>query len=173
MNVSLVLDFLILAFLGWGGYSGYQKGLLEAVVGMLHFVIAFLICFFLVGFIISLVNQHLFIFQPDIYPEFIFATSIIASNYLLGFLEQYIKTEIEYDFPGQWDNIVGALFGAIKHSLILSFCFWFSTGVGSFQPNLTKNSFMYKFVENIALIVSNSKNQDELDAKIKGFVDKR
>lgn len=171
MNFSLLLDFIILAFLGWGGYSGYNKGLIEAVVGMLHFVIAFLICFTLVGLVISLMNKHIFIFQNDIYPEFIFATSIIASNYLLGFLEQYVKTEIEYDLPGIWDNVVGGIFGAIKHSLILSFCFWFLTGVGSFQPNLTKNSYMYGIVENIALVVSNSKSQAELDAKIKGFVD--
>lgn len=171
MNLSLLLDFVILAFLGWGGYSGFQKGLLEAVVGMLHFVIAFLICFTLVGLLLSLINKHIFSFQNDIYPEFIFAVSIIASNYLLSFLEQYIKTEIEYDFPGQWDNIVGAIFGAIKHSLILSFCFWFLTGVGSFQPNLTQNSYMYRVVENIALVVSNSKSQAELDTKIKSFVE--
>ncbi len=171
MNISLILDFLILAFLGWGGYSGYQKGLLDAVTKMLHFVIAFLICFFLVGAILSLVHKYLFSFQRDIYPEFIFVSSIIASNYLLSFVEQYIKTEIDYDFPGVWDNVVGAVFGTIKHSLILSFCFWFLTGIGSFQPNLTSKSFMYGFVENIALVVSNSKNQEELDKKIEGFAD--
>jgi membrane protein required for colicin V production len=171
MSVSIVLDLLILGFVGWGAYKGFQLGLLEEIVNVLHFIIAFLVSFKVVGLILSLVNKYLFEFRPEVYPEFVFAVAILVSFYLLTLLQQYLKTEIDYDLPGNWDNIVGAVFASIKHMIALSFLFWFLNGVGAFKPILQEKSYMYKAVEKISLILMGVDNKGKMSETIKRFIE--
>lgn len=172
MNIpGIVLDLLIASTIGWGAYIGYREGILQEVVKFLHFVLSFLVCFKLCAILFNLMSVHMFKFNQTIYPELVFAVSVLTSIYLVNIMEQYLKSEIDYEFPGQWDNYLGALFGFLKNIVVLSFVFWFMTGLGEFHNELQKKSFMYRFVEMVAYILTGVKDEDELSKVIRDFID--
>lgn len=160
-----ILDLFVLIPLLWGGYQGYMKGLLSEVVSILHFGIAFAVSFKIVGLIFKLIRDYAFAFNAGLYPSLAFACSVLGALALLTTAGRYLKTEIDYDFPGAWDNIIGAGFGVIKYAIVLSFFFWFITGFGSLQPALIQDSFTYSIVESIAYkLVGVETRQDLSDA---------
>ncbi len=113
----------------------------------------------------------MFKFNQTIYPELVFAVSVLTAVQLVHTLGQYLKSEIDYEFPGQWDNYLGAFFGILRNIVVLSFIFWFMTGLGEFHNELQKKSFMYKLVETVAYILTGVKDEDELSKMIRDFID--
>jgi membrane protein required for colicin V production len=160
------LDFLIILVLAFGAYKGYSKGILSELVGFFHFAIAFLLCFKILGIIFNIIRNYVFNFNETVYPEFAFACIVGASFALLASLGKYLKTEIEYDFPGAWDNIIGAAFGLVKMAVVLSFFFWFTSGFGSFTINIKKDSALFPVIENISFTMLGVKNDADLSTAI-------
>lgn len=165
--MPFILDLIILIPLLWGGYQGYTKGLLSEVVSILHFGIAFIISFKLVGLLFrKVLEQYVFQFNPNFIAELAFACSVIGALALLTTAGRYLKTEIDYDFPGAWDNIIGAGFGVVKYAIVLSFFFWFIDAFGSLRTNLTGDSYTYSIVQNIAFKIVGVTDDDALSRAI-------
>lgn len=163
-----MVDIIILLPLLWGAYSGYRRGLLSEIVSLLHFIIAFVICFKIIGFIFRLTSQYLFVFHQDTLAQLALASSFVATILLLNtVVSKYLKTEIEFDFPGAWDNIIGAIFGMAKFAVLVSFLFWFSTAFGTMRPKLTDKAMAYPVIESIAPKLLGVNNAKELNAVIR------
>lgn len=167
--LNIIFTIIMLAPLAWGAYQGYAAGLLSEIVGILHFAIAFAISFKVMGLVINLVQIYIFNFNPNLFAQVAFGCAVGGAFGLLATLGKYLKTEIEYDFPGAWDNIIGAVVGFLKYAVALSFFFWFIHGFGSIQPDL-KVSFakmIYDTIEQFAFQLVGATNYDEISAAIK------
>lgn len=162
----MIIDILILIPIGWAGYKGYTNGLLQELVAILHFVVAFLFSFKFVGFIFKILNTYLFVFELKHYPEVVMACSTVTSLVLLMTLGKYLKTEIEFDFPGAWDNIIGGIFGAIKFFVVLSFFIWFIDAFGDLKIEVISKSYLYGFVQSIAFTLIGVQNDQQLSDAI-------
>jgi membrane protein required for colicin V production len=170
--VNIILDILVLAALGWGAYNGYRSGLLSEVVTLLHFLIAFGLSFLIIRFLFNIIGSYFFNFN-DIFPHLAFACTLGAAAAILSTAGKYLKTEIEYDFPGAWDNITGAIFGVLKYAVLLSFFFWLCTGLGSFNQTLVTDSITFKVIEPIAHTITGTKNSQDLSMFMRNALSNR
>ena len=142
MNITaLVLNIVVFLPIAWGGYIGFRKGLLSEVVSILHYSIAFIICFKVVGLVLSLVQDHAFKFDTLLYPRLVFVLGAMLAIFLLNKIGDHFKTEIDYDFPGSWDNIIGAVIGMFKFTVIMTFMIWTLEGTGKFDSKIEKGIY--------------------------------
>ena len=145
-----LLDIMIFLPVAWGGWQGYARGILAEIVVTIHFAIAFAISFYLVGILFAVTHENVLEFNEDVLAKVTFACSVGGAFALLNTAGKYLKTEIEFDFPGAWDNLVGALFGVIKYAIVLSFFFWFIEGFGEIDGNFKSKSFFYDTVRGVS-----------------------
>lgn len=156
---------MIILPLALGGYNGYRNGILTEIVGLLHFSVAFIISFKLVGITLSFIRNY-FSFHQNQYPQLAFALAIILTMILMQTVGSRFKTEVDYDFPGNWDNIAGAVFGVLKFCFALSFFFWFITSFGEMKEKLTKGAIIFPVVESIGPQMVGGKNKQDLSKAI-------
>ncbi|MEO1652588.1 MAG: CvpA family protein [Bacteroidota bacterium] len=173
MNVDItkiLLDIFIAVPLIWGAYQGYAKGILAELVGTIHFAIAFGLSFYMVTLLFKIAHYYIFAFEDKLFPELAFACSVIGAFGLLSTAGKYLKTEIEFDFPGAWDNVIGAMFGVLKYSLVVSFFFWFTTGFGDFRGSVKTDSFLFGIVENVCYQLLGMSGHQELSDAITNII---
>lgn len=163
----MILDLLILIPLILGAYRGYVSGLLSEVVGVLHFLLAFIVSFKIIGIILKLISAYLFVFNPMLMAQVAFAAATGATFALLMSLGQYLQTEIKYDFPGAWDNIIGAIFGMIKTVVAISFFIWFMSIFGAPKQEQRDSAKLYVIIEIVAPQIVGVKNGQELSRAIR------
>lgn len=161
-------DMLVFLPLVWGAYKGYASGVLSEVVGIIHFAIAFVISFRIVGLALSFTNQFIFQFNQNLFAEVGFAVTVGLSFALLSTAGKYLKTEIDYDFPGAWDNLIGAIVGIVKYAVLISFFFWFISGFGNIKEPIKRESVSFQILENIAFTLVGVENDQELSDRITG-----
>ncbi|HAS42318.1 MAG TPA: hypothetical protein DCS93_17705 [Microscillaceae bacterium] len=165
--VYLIFDVILLAPLGWGAYIGFRRGLLAEVVSILHFAIAFIICFKVAGFALGLLNKYVFIFDKNLYPKLAFVGGALLAGFLLDKIGDHFKTEIDYDFPGSWDNIIGGVIGLLKFAIVMMFVVWALTGAGSFNNKIQEKSYLHGVFTKLGKEVAGKKNRKDLDEMIK------
>lgn len=173
MNVDItkvLLDIFLAVPLIWGAYQGYAKGILAELVGTIHFAIAFGLSFYMVTLLFKIAHYYIFKFNMELFPELAFACSVMGAFALLSTAGKYLKTEIEFDFPGAWDNVIGAMFGILKYSLVISFFLWFTTGFGSFQNTVKETSILYGIVENVCYQLLGMNDHQELSKSITSII---
>jgi membrane protein required for colicin V production len=167
---ALILDVMVLAPMAWGAYIGFRKGLLSEVVSILHYSIAFIICFKVVGLVLSLLREHAFKFGVEAYPRLVFVLGALLAIVLLDKIGDHFKTEIDYDFPGSWDNIIGAVIGLLKYAIIMTFMIWTLEGTGSFKSKMEKKSILYSVVKKIGEELAGKKNKHNISTMIKNSI---
>ncbi|OJJ16668.1 hypothetical protein BKI52_32690 [marine bacterium AO1-C] len=165
--VYLIFDVILLAPLAWGAYIGFRKGLLAEVVSILHFAIAFIICFKVTGFALGLLNKYIFTFDKGLYPKLAFVGGVLLAAFLLDKIGDHFKTEIDYDFPGSWDNIIGGVIGLLKFAIVMMFVVWALTGVGTFRTKIQKKSYLHTTFKKMGEEIAGKKNKRSLDEMIK------
>ncbi len=163
MNLAyFILDVFIVLPLGWGFYKGYARGILAELVGTIHFAIAFAISFYVVSILFSVIQSYIFAFEQ--FAQITFICSVGGTFGLLSTAGKYLKTEIEFDFPGSWDNIIGAIFGMLKFAIVMSFFFWVTSGFGSFAPIVLENSKLHPIVKNVAPQLMGVEDYNEMNS---------
>jgi membrane protein required for colicin V production len=175
MSLIPWLDIMIVAPIAWGGYMGWKNGVLDDLVHALHFLIAFAISFKILSVVFALLETYIFTFSSssvagvNSFAAMLFASSVGATFILLSTLGKYLKTEIEYDFPGAWDNISGSIFGSLRSILILSFMLWFLQAFGQFRPEMQQKSILFKYVEGVSYTIVGVKDAREMSCAIREF----
>ncbi len=169
------LDLILFIPLALGGYFGWKNGVLDDIVHGLHFLIAFALSFKILSVLLYFLDAYIFTFSTrsamgiNAFSAMLFASSVGATFVLLSTLGKYLKTEIEYDFPGAWDNIAGAIFGVLRNVLVMSFLLWFLQAFGEFNPEIRKKSFLAPFIENVAYTIVGVKDAGELSDTVREF----
>lgn len=169
------LDLLLFIPLALGGYLGWKNGVLDDIVHALHFLIAFALSFKVLSVLFYFLDVYIFKFSTEsrvginAFAAVLFASSVGATFILLSTLGKYLKTEIEYDFPGAWDNISGSIFGILRSVLVMSFVMWFLQAFGEFNPEMKAKSFLYKPIETVAYTIVGVTNAGEMSESIREF----
>lgn len=166
-SVYLIFDLVLFAPLVWGAYVGFRKGLLAEVVSILHFAIAFIICFKVVGFVLTILDKYIFEFSKDVYPKLAFIGGALLASFLLDKIGDHFKTEIDYDFPGSWDNIIGGVIGLLKFAVVMMFLVWALTGAGDFKSKIQSKSYLHKAFNKMGEEIAGKKHKRSLDRMVK------
>ncbi|WP_238858486.1 CvpA family protein [Blattabacterium cuenoti] len=139
-------DLIIIIIVLYGGYFGYQKGLISQ---LFRFMILF-ICIYK-GIDIFQYFSEIFIKKEN---KLLFTgISIIISFFFIIFIAFLMKKIIELIFIFTWMNPLnkwlGGLLGLIKYFLFISICLCLIKEVNKkiylFTPNFFKNSFEQEF----------------------------
>lgn len=146
-----MIDIIFILPIAWGGYLGYKKGILSEVIGVIYFSVSFAVSFKLFGAAYKFLKDgEWFQFIEPLEAHIIFGISVGLTMVLLGTVGAKFKTEVEYDFPGQWDNIVGIVFGMIKMAFAMSFIWWFISGFAQIPTKTRDSAFLFHWIEPIA-----------------------
>lgn len=146
----MMLDIIIIILVLYGGYHGYQKGLISQLFIFMIFFMLIFKGFYIFGFIkeilkeINVVNKKSYIFV--IY-------SIIISLFSIIFIAFITKKIIEFIMIITWmkpiDRLGGGILGMIKYFFYLSICLFFlkeaNKKIDLFPYNFLQNSFEKEF----------------------------
>jgi uncharacterized membrane protein required for colicin V production len=170
-----LLDLLLITPIALSGFWGWKNGVLDDIVHALHFLIAFALSFKILSVLLALLHTYIFNFDTnptssvDAFSALLFASSVGATFILLSTLGKYLKTEIEYDFPGAWDNISGSIFGVLRSVLVMSFVLWFLQFFGNFRPDMREKSFLLRRIEGVCYVIVGVNNANEMSKEIREF----
>lgn len=129
----MVFDVIIILFIALGGWQGYSRGLFAELVSMIYFLAIFVILLRLIGVLYSQFSYYVFEIDENILAQVLFIIIFLITILALNFINHYFKTEVEYDFPGAWDNVIGALVGIVRYVVAISFFLWALSAFGELK----------------------------------------
>jgi len=138
------LDIFLLLFLGWGSYSGFSKGLVKE----LSSILGILFGIFLAKNYYSFLDKKLYkLFETEadfislISAIIIFLLTIMIFKIVANFITKFLKLIA----LGLLNKIIGALFGVLKSTLILSLII-----------------FIFSKINNVTNIIDRAKLQESI-----------
>ena len=125
-----IADIVILVILIWGMWSGYKKGLIVSVASLIALVAgvyAAVYCSDAVGIWIGdQVN-----WPSETVAIAAFAVSFVGVMLLVHLIAKALEKAVDMVSLGALNKIVGAVFGALKNALIISFILYFINALGA------------------------------------------
>ena len=119
------IDIILLILIGLGAYEGYKKGLLLSIVGLIGFVLAIVLGFYLMDpvakWLASQLSQLTFAFPIVAFLIVFFITLIIVN--LAGWV---LKKMMDMILMGGFDSLAGAILGIVKSGFFISLFMWLS-----------------------------------------------
>lgn len=117
------LDLMLIAFLVWGAYKGYKKGLLVELAG----TVVLIICIVLGFKFFWKIDDFLKSFIGDLgglLPFVTFITIAISIGWGLFFFSRWTKKVLSYTLFGTVDKGLGAILGFMKSAFLAATFFW-------------------------------------------------
>lgn len=143
-------DIAILGILLVAGYSGYKKGLILELIGIVAFVLAIIGGFKLLQLGMDFLSKMYDGFG-NFLPFVAFLALFVLILMLVNLLGKFIKGVVHLTPFGLVDNLGGALIGIVKGTLALSILLWVMTSLNFNLPEgLTKNSSLLPIVSGFA-----------------------
>lgn len=144
------LDLILIIILLIGAYSGYKRGLIMGLIGIIALVVALLGAFKLLHSGIEFLNQYIPQYSNFI-PFIAFIGIFIGILILINILGRIIKKFLDLTVLGVFDNFAGALIGIFKWAFLVSIVLWLSLQVSIEIPeHLTENSLLYPYILELA-----------------------
>lgn len=130
----------------YGGYRGYQTGLLIQIITFIAFIIAVITAFNLCQLGIIKLKQW-FDLHESILPVVSFIVIFIGVLILIILLGKFLTTVLHQTLLGSVDQYAGALVGILKAAFGLSCILWLLEKSGLKFPNsYTDESFIYNWL---------------------------
>lgn len=127
------VDWVMLALLAWGAWTGFKKGLLVEVVSTVALVIAVIAGFRFLDQMSIWLKPHL----PDAgkaLPVISFLLLFFGIIFGLSYLAKVTRKVLNYTIFGTFDKIGGAFLGATKVLVSISAVLWFAGFIGLRLP---------------------------------------
>lgn len=144
------LDVVIVLLLIWGTFSGFRKGLLLEVIGLLAFVIGIVVGLKLLQWSIDWISGHIDIHEsmlPYIAFFILFVLVVVGIN-LIG---NIASKALHLTFLGVIDSMLGAVAGLLKWALGISVLFWVASTMELNRPGgLLTQSWFYDLLAPLA-----------------------
>lgn len=125
-----IADIVILVILIWGLWSGYKKGLIVSVaslVALIAGVYAAVYCSDAVGiWIADQVN-----WPSETVAIAAFAVSFVGVIFAVHLIAKALEKAVDLVSLGPLNKFGGALFGALKNAVIISFLLYFLSALGA------------------------------------------
>ncbi|MGK7392025.1 MAG: CvpA family protein [Candidatus Cyclobacteriaceae bacterium M2_1C_046] len=147
MNIT---DIIILVLLAIGAYRGFTKGFLLEIVGILALLLGIFGAIFLLQEGMVYMKDH-FEIGNNILPYVTFLLLFILIIIGVNLLGRLVKKILDLTLLGTIDNFAGALVGAFKWALAISFILWASTsfGIYFFEEEKT-DSQLFSYIADLA-----------------------
>lgn len=144
------LDWIILAFLAIGAFSGYREGLFLSLLSIVAFFMAMLMAFHLMDWGATFLAKHVEK-MTFMLPFVAFVMTFLGVLISIRVLAYLMKKSLDITLLGTVDNVAGAFLGMFKTVFVLSLLLWIAE---SFEFKLTekwaKESTGYTYVQPIA-----------------------
>jgi membrane protein required for colicin V production len=158
-----LIDVVILLFLAWGGYKGFQKAFFSEFLSLMIFVIVTLVSFKLVHLAFDFGGQYTKTLSkvPKAVPFFLLLAVFVGISLGLNVWgRKRIEKENGLNVFDNFDNFMGLIIGLFKYVLALSVLFWLCTKVGLIQPEYKIHQtifypMMMKFFDGLLDVASN------------------
>lgn len=163
-----LIDIIILLPILWGGFVGYQRGIIIEIVSIAAFVASVLVSFKSFGFLSTLLasffsNQ----LAQHFFPYMSFGVSLGPIVFLINRLGGLLRKSIRYTIFGQFDSFAGGVVGCFTWAFGISILFWLGAAIGIKMPPPTQpNLYIYPIVQPFAPAII-PKVVAEVPAKIK------
>jgi membrane protein required for colicin V production len=144
-----ILDFILLAVLVIGGYSGYKKGLILELLTFLALILGLVGGFHLMHLGVDLLKSKFDLsgqYLPFLSFILIFVL-IVAGVNLLG---KALKKIIDMTLLGAFDNLGGALLGILKWGFGISVLIWLVSLLNIPQRDMLADSTLIPYLEPVA-----------------------
>lgn len=144
------VDIAIIGILLVAGYSGYKKGLILELIGIVAFVLAIVGGFKLLHIGMDYLSKMYDGFG-NFLPFVAFLVLFVLILMLVNLLGKFIKGIIHLTPFGLVDNLGGAFVGMAKGAIALSILLWVMTSLNFNLPEgLTKSSSLLPIVSGFA-----------------------
>ena len=144
-----MLDIILLIPLVFGAISGFKKGLLLEIIGILAFVLAIIGGFKLMEYGMTLLDEYLEDFD-NLLPFISFLVIFLAILLLINLLGKVIKKMVDMTLLGGVDKFAGAIVGIAKWAIGLSIVLWLTNNFGIELPGQNEELVLYPFITDLA-----------------------
>ncbi|MFC0185075.1 membrane protein required for colicin V production [Pseudarcicella hirudinis] len=147
-----LIDILILLPILWGGFIGYQRGIIIEVISIAAFIISVIIGFRALGYATDWVSPYMNNRLTErIMPYIGFGAVFFPIVFLINKLGWLLRRSIKYTVLGSFDSFAGAIVGAFTWSFGISIFIWLITSIGIRIPvEDTKGTFLYPLIKPLA-----------------------
>ncbi|MFT5884844.1 MAG: membrane protein required for colicin V production [Arcticibacterium sp.] len=149
------IDILLLIPVIMGAYTGYKRGVLVEIIGILAFVLAIFLGFRFLGLSMDFVSE--FIGESlggRMLPYLSFLLIFFPSIYAINKIGWIFRKALRITFLGMFDGLAGAALGAVQWFFGLSVLIWIGSAIGVGIPDrFLVDSEVYPFLESFAPIV--------------------
>lgn len=145
-----MLDVIFLVLLVIGTYSGYKRGFILEVLGIIAIFAGIYGALKLLRFALELVIGYLPGYS-SILPFLIFIILFILIIVAINILGRILKKFIDATVFGSFDNVAGAIAGFFMWSFLISLILWLLQQASITLPQeQIQKSHIYPFIVNIA-----------------------
>jgi membrane protein required for colicin V production len=131
-----VIDIVLGAILGWGGWKGYKKGFVMEALSTIVFIISLLLIFYLITTLFFAAKSGGYMESTAKPTSFIFYfIGFIAVSLGINFMGRKIAGKIKYSIFDDLDKFLGLALGLIKYAIFLSTLIWLLEKVGYRMPS--------------------------------------
>ena len=146
------IDILLLIPVVMGAYTGFKRGLLVEIIGILALILAVIFGFRYLGLGMDIIGEFTGIDgQGTLMPYLSFLLIFFPTIFFINKLGWAFRKALRLTFLGTMDGIAGAALGAILWFFGLSTLLWMASAVGIGIPEkYTTNSEVYPFLQDFA-----------------------
>jgi membrane protein required for colicin V production len=147
-----LIDILILLPILWGGFIGYQRGIIVEVISIAAFVISVIIGFRMLGvasnWLSPYINDRL---TGRILPYVGFGAVFFPIVFLINKLGWTLRKSIRYTVFGSFDSLAGGIVGMFTWAFGISIILWIATSIGIKIPSSeTENTYLFPLAKPLA-----------------------
>ncbi|MDH3708382.1 MAG: CvpA family protein [Cyclobacteriaceae bacterium] len=145
-----ILDIVLLLFLGFAAYRGYQRGLFVSLLSIVAFFLGIILAFALLDWGVDLLDDYIEELG-SLLPFVAFFMIFGGVAMLITIGGGMVKKAMDLTLLGSVDNLAGALLGALKWMVGASLIIWLVQSFGVEIPDdMQESSWLFAKIQPIA-----------------------
>lgn len=150
------LDIILMIPVLWFAYKGFKKGLVIEIASLAALVLGIYAAFHFSGFTENILKEK-FKMETEYIHVIAFAVTFVVVVLLTRLVGNLVEAVLNLTILGFFNNIAGAVFGALKIALIISALFYIIQGAspsgGLFSKETKEKSMLYEPVSSLVYIL--------------------
>ncbi len=148
------VDFVLIAFVLLGAFSGYKKGFLMELITLFGLILGVLGGFKLMGHAMLLLDDR-FNINEKVLPYLAFAVVFVVIIVVVSLIGKMIQSSLAETLLGSADKIAGGVLGVLKMAFMVSVVIWILDALQiSFFDTMGEDSKLYALTATVAPTVT-------------------
>jgi len=145
-----LLDIFLLIILAWGGYSGFNKGLILEIFSVGALALAAIGSIRLLDKAVEICARWNYE-QKGLLPYIIFVSLFVIILITTTWMGRFFKALIKPTLLGGLDRLLGSILGILKWGVYSSTCLWLSSLLQLKIPEAyTNNTVLFPIIKSLA-----------------------